>query len=86
MSYLSENVIPGNHGKIFGTDAKNPKDLDRIFKAIKSIEGVEDVILSPQEFPKEFTIHTSKMVEIKIIEDKVKRLGFHAIPKGLFQL
>ncbi len=31
-------------------------------------------------------MHTSKMVEIKTIEDEVKRLGFHAIPMGLFQL
>jgi hypothetical protein len=86
MSYLSENVIPGNHGKIFGTNAQEQEDLDRIFSAIKSIEGIKDVILSPQKFPKEFTVHTTKMVEIKTIEDEVKRLGFHAIPMGLFEL
>jgi hypothetical protein len=86
MNLLSDNVIPGNHGKIFSTDAKSQEDLDKIFKVLKLINGVKDVILSAEKFPKEFTIHTSKMVEIKTIEDKVKRLGFHAIPKGLFQL
>lgn len=86
MSFLSDNVIPGNHGKIFGTNAQKQEDLDKIFNAIKSIKGVKDVIISPQKFPKEFTIHTSAMVEIKTIEDEVKRFGFHAIPKGLFQL
>ena len=86
MSYLSENVIPGNHGKIFGTNAQEQEDLDRIFSAIKSIEGIKDVILSPQKFPKEFTVHTTKMVEIKTIEDEVKHLGFRAIPMGLFEL
>lgn len=86
MSYLSENVIPGNHGKIFGTNAQEQEDLDRIIGAIKSIDGIKDVILSQQKLPKEFTVHTTKMVEIKTIEDEVKRLGFHAIPMGLFEL
>jgi hypothetical protein len=86
MSLLSENVIPGNHGKVFGTDAEHQEDLDKIFNVIKAIDGIKDVILSPQKFPKEFTIHATKMVEIKTIEDAVKRLGFHVIPKGLFQL
>jgi len=27
MSLLSENIIPGNHGKVFGTNAKDQKDL-----------------------------------------------------------
>ncbi len=86
MSYLSENVIPGNHGKIFGTNAQEQEDLDRIIGAIKSIDGIKDVILSQQKLPKEFTVHSSKMVEIKTIENEVKRLGFHAIPMGLFEL
>lgn len=86
MSYLSEHVIPGNHGKVFGTDAKNQEDLDKIFNVINDIEGVKNVIISPQIFPKEFTVHTLKMVEIKTIENEVRKLGFHAIPKGLFQL
>lgn len=86
MSFLSDNVIPGNHGKVFGTDAQKQEDIDKIFTTIKSIDGIKDVILSPQKFPKEFIIHTSKMVEIKTIEDAVKHLGFHAVPKELFQL
>ena len=30
MSLLSENVIPGNHGKIFGTNAKTHQELVKI--------------------------------------------------------
>ena len=30
MSYISDNVIPGNHGKVFGTDAKETTDLQNI--------------------------------------------------------
>jgi hypothetical protein len=29
MSLLSENIIPGNHGKIFGTDAMEEKQFNR---------------------------------------------------------
>jgi hypothetical protein len=30
MSLLSENIIPGNHGKTFGTDAMEENDLIEI--------------------------------------------------------
>lgn len=86
MSFLSENVIPGNHGKIFGTDASEIKDLEKIKKALLTLKGVKDVILNTTVFPKEFTIHTNNLVEVKTIEDKVKTTGFHAIPKGMFAL
>ncbi|SHF29583.1 hypothetical protein SAMN03080594_103244 [Arenibacter palladensis] len=85
MSILSENVIPGNHGKVFGTNAKEANDLGRIKENLLKIEGVKNVIFS-DDFPVEFTVHTTKMVEIKEIEKMVKGLGFHAIPKGLFAL
>ncbi|MCB0464902.1 MAG: heavy-metal-associated domain-containing protein [Aequorivita sp.] len=86
MSYLSNNVIPGNHGKIFGTDAQKQEDIDRILEAIRSIDGVKSVHIEVEKIPKEFMVNTSKMVEIKTIEEKVKTLGFHAVPMGLFEL
>ncbi|MBU2906268.1 MULTISPECIES: heavy-metal-associated domain-containing protein [Arenibacter] len=85
MSILSENVIPGNHGKVFGTNAKEANDLRRIKENLLKIEGVKNVIFN-DDFPVEFTVHTTKMVEIKDIEKMVKGVGFHAIPKGLFSL
>tara|TARA_R110000868_G_scaffold158492_1_gene386657 strand:- start:581 stop:838 length:258 start_codon:yes stop_codon:yes gene_type:complete len=85
MSIISENVIPGNHGKVFGTNAKEANDLRRIEEHLLKIEGVKNVIFN-DDFPVEFTVHTTKMVEIKEIEKMVKGLGFHAIPKGLFAL
>ena len=86
MSLLSENVIPGNHGKIFSTNAKDSKSLLKIKKVISQLEGVKEVILNEDEFPREFIIHTSKLVSVESIENEVKKLGFHAIPKGLFEL
>jgi hypothetical protein len=85
MSYLSENVIPGEHGKIFGTNAYKNEDLEHIKESLLEIDGIKDVVFK-ESFPNEFTVLTSKMVEIKTVEKKVSMLGFHAVPKGLFQL
>jgi len=86
MSLLSENLIPGNHGKIFGTNAKENKDLERIKDKVLSIKGIKDVIINSEVYPREFTIHTTELVKVKDIEDIVITTGFHAIPKGLFEL
>jgi hypothetical protein len=34
MSLLSENVIPGNQGKVFGANAKEPQTLEKIKSAL----------------------------------------------------
>ncbi|MGB5203554.1 heavy-metal-associated domain-containing protein [Eudoraea sp.] len=86
MSLLSENLIPGNHGKIFGTNAKENTDLERIKDKVLSIKGIKDVIINSEVYPREFTIHTTELVKVKDIEDIVITTGFHAIPKGVFEL
>lgn len=86
MSLLSENIIPGNHGKIFGTNAKDKQDLEKIKTKVLSIDGIKNVIINTEVYPKEFTIHTNKLVNIKDIENAVISMGFHVIPKGLFEL
>ncbi|MCM4173335.1 hypothetical protein DHD32_17810 [Arenibacter sp. TNZ] len=85
MSFISENVIPGNHGKVFGTNAKEASDLKWIEENLVKLDGIKDIIFK-DGYPVEFTVHTTKMVEIKEIEKLVRALGFHAIPKGLFAL
>jgi hypothetical protein len=86
MGILEKNVIPGNHGKTFGTNAVEDADLSEIKNSISEIDGIIDVILNTSIFPREFTVHTNKMVTIDDIEDKVKKVGFHAIPKATFTL
>ncbi len=83
MSLLTENVIPGNHGKIFGTNAIEPKDLEKIKTKILSLEGIKDVIINFEVFPREIIIHTIKMIKIK---DILKLTDFHLISKDLFTL
>lgn len=86
MSLLSENVIPGNHGKVFGTNAKTEIELKRVQNAMIGVDGVKDVILNDAIFPREITVHTEKMVKVIDIEVAVIKSGFHVIPKGLFSL
>jgi len=86
MSYLTKNIIPGDYGKVFSTDARKKKDLDKIQKAILKIPGIQDVIVDKSKFPVEIIIHTRSVVSIKTVENEVKRFGFHVIPKGVFQV
>jgi len=86
MSLLSENVIPGNHGKIFSTNAKEQTDLKKIKNKVLSLKGIKSVKINSEVFPIEFSIYTSELVKVQDIEDKVKLTGFHAIPKDLFEI
>ncbi len=86
MKILSENVIPGNHGKTFETNAEDQRDLDEIKNAIMEIEGICSVLLDNEVFPKQITVHTDTFVKVADIQRAVVKYGFHAIPKTLFAL
>ncbi len=86
MSLLSENVIPGNHGKAFETNAEDTEQLLRIKRLVLKVSGVKDVITNDHVFPREFTVHTNSLVQISDIQEVLKIADFHAIPKGLFKL
>ena len=86
MSLLTENIIPGNHGKIFGTDAATDAQMDHMKLRLQKIDGVNNVTLISGVFPKEFIIYTSKLISISTIQGEVNKMGLHAIPKGLFEL
>ena len=86
MGLISENVIPGNHGKVFTTNAKNKEELEHIKKLILEVDGVKDVVIEDDVYPKEFIVYTSSLVSVIDVENAVKRTGLHAIPKSLFAL
>jgi hypothetical protein len=86
MSLLHENIIPGNHGKVFSTNAMAAHDLDTIKARILELEGVKDVQLNFNVFPREFTIYTSKLITVEEVQEKVISTGYHSIPKDLFEL
>lgn len=85
MSLLSKNVIPGNHGRVFGTNAMKDEDLSEIKKKLLELNGIKDVVLNTVIFPREFTVYTNKILSIDAIEKMVKSVGFHAIPKAEFK-
>jgi hypothetical protein len=41
---LSQNVIPGNHGKTFGTNAMEENDLKQLKNSLLELEGIVDII------------------------------------------
>lgn len=84
MTFISENVIPGNYGKKFTTDAKHREDFKQIEDALMTLDGVKDVIFEDGSKPTVFVVHTNKVVSVKTIEDKVKELNLHAVPTGPF--
>lgn len=86
MNFLKDNVIPGDHGKVFGTNAKAPEDLALIKSEVLKIKGVKDVVVDESIFPVEMTIYTSALVKVDDVERVVQKTGFHAIPQELFSL
>jgi len=86
MSLLSENVIPSDHGRIFGTNGSTDSEMETIKSAVEEIDGVKDVVLIAEVFPREFIVYTTKIVSVDDIEEAVKRTGLHCIPKGIFPM
>ena len=88
MSLLTENVIPGNHGRIFTTNAASDILMNKIKTGLERLDGVEKIILIAEVSPREFIVRTSKLVTVKTIEDAVQRMGLdlHVIPKGIFPM
>lgn len=83
MSLLTDNIIPGEHGKVFGTNANEEIELIEIKDNLLKIDGVIEVQINTAIFPKEFTVITNKLISISEIEKGVKAIGYHAIPKEL---
>ncbi len=85
MSYLSENIIPGKMGKTFFTDI-NDQDLHIVLRVLNKIRGIGRVDFSDKIFPHEITVHTAGPVAIQEIQDRIKNVGFHAVPKSFLCL
>lgn len=86
MSLVSENVIPGKHGKVFETNAKEHTELEKIKSAILSIEGIESVNINSTTFPVMLTVCSSKIITVKAVEDAVVRARFHIVLKSILPL
>lgn len=81
MTFISENIIPGNYGKKFATDVDDPAEKSKLEASIMQVVGVTKVIFE-DTFPLEFTVHTDRVVNISEIQDKANELNYHVIAKG----
>ena len=86
MSFLSENIVPGDKGKVFGTNAKSRDDLQRIKNHLLTLEGVKDVEINSDTFPAEITIYTMQVVKVDDLQKRVMEVGFHVMPKGALSI
>ena len=86
MSFLSENIVPGDQGKVFGTNAKSRDDLQRIKNHLLTLEGVKDVEINSDTFPAEITIYTMQVVKVDDLQKRVMEVGFHVMPKGALSI
>lgn len=86
MNLISENVIPGDHGKTFETNAKDIRELEIIKKTILRMEGVRDVVINNDVYPREVTVLTTDFISVTEVEAAVHAEGFHVLPKKLFHL
>lgn len=83
MSLLNDNIIPGEHGKVFGTNANEEMELIEIQNKLLQFIGITEVHINNSIFPKEFTVFTNKVISVDEIERLVKSIGYHAIPKNI---
>ncbi|MEO9076151.1 MAG: hypothetical protein ABI263_02535 [Gelidibacter sp.] len=83
MTFISENIIPGNYGKKFTTDVDEASEKTKLEAAIMQVEGVVKVIFE-DTFPLVFTVHTDRVVNINEIQGKANELNYHVIAKGPF--
>ena len=83
MSLLTDNIIPGGHGKVFGTNANEEMELIEIKDKLLKLDGITEVHINNSVFPKEFTVFTYKVISIDQVEKVVKSIGYHAIPKAV---
>lgn len=86
MGVIEENVIPGNHGKVFKVDIEDEFEFSDVHDSVMRLNGVKDVLFDDGVFPHEVIVHTDDLVKISDVQQAVKQHGYDAIPEGLFPL
>ncbi|MGO3719879.1 MAG: heavy-metal-associated domain-containing protein [Mesonia hippocampi] len=86
MSLLSENIIPGDTGRVFATNAEDAEHLKNIKTRLLELNGIKDVKINFEVFPREMRVFTSKLISVADVEKAAMTTGFHIIPKESFEL
>lgn len=86
MGYLSENIIPGKSGKTFLVGINNIEDYQAAVRVLSKIQGIGKIDYTDKVYPHELTIFTARPVPVKEIQQRMKYVGLHALPKTFFSL
>jgi len=84
MSLITENVIPYTKGKIFKTNAETEAQMNAVKRHVEELEGVKEVKIINDTFPREFLVRADHLVEVEQIQEKTNEVSINAIPKGWF--
>ncbi|MDN5203924.1 hypothetical protein QQ008_21205 [Fulvivirgaceae bacterium BMA10] len=74
-------IPPGDTGMIFTTDIECLQEFRTIKEKLIELDGVSEIFFNMDVFPSEIKIHTSKTIDIDVIEQMVFTCGYHLIPK-----
>ena len=76
MNFRPKKVIPIHQVKVFSTNTTNNYALHIIKTKIMAIDGVSDVEIIIDVLPKEFIVHTTKIISKEVIEDIILNYDF----------
>jgi hypothetical protein len=68
MNFRPKKVIPIHQVKVFSTNTTNNYSLHLIKTKIMSIDGVKEVEINIDVLPKQFIVHTTKIIPKQDIE------------------
>ena len=86
MDATQENVIPGNHGKVFVVDIEDEFKFSDVQETVMQLDGIKDVLFDDEVMPHEMIIHTEDLVKVSDVQAAVKKHGYDAVPESLFPL
>lgn len=87
MSYVSDHIIPGHKGKMFGSNLKTEEQFEVLKERLLKINGIEKISLDQSSYPFTVIIFTEDSIEIEKIQDESKKMDIHLIPKtGIFPI
>lgn len=86
MDATKENVIPGNHGKVFKVDIEDEFKFSDVQETVMQLNGIKDVLFDDEVVPHEMIIHTENLVKVSDVQAAVKKHGYDAVPESLFPL
>lgn len=86
MSYLSEHIIPTEHGQTFESNITTDEKFEILKNTLINVKGVISVECEEDTDSslKDVTIKTDGPVEIEDLQNEAKKIEVHLIRKSAF--